>query len=137
MGPRSSLLLLAMLVALAGCGQTQSSASKFTGQKKAVAQKLEDLETAASSHKPRTICTDILSRQLADKLKTAGNDCVKTMDKITGDADDYQLKVTAVTVTGTTATAKVDTRRGRDEHATVTYQLQREGGEWRLADLGS
>src|SRR3954454_10644196 len=95
---RSSLLALALLVALAGCGQTQSSANKVTGQKKAVAQKLEDLETAASSHKPRAICTDILSRQLAEKLKSAGNDCVRTMDKIAGDADDYQLKVTAVTV---------------------------------------
>jgi hypothetical protein len=133
----SRLLPLVLLAALAGCGQTQSSANEFEGPKKAVAQKIEDLQTAAQSRKPGKICTDILSRELADKVKSAGDDCVREMEKISGDADDYELKVTAVTVTGTTATARVETRRGQVKNATVTYRLTREDGAWRLADLGS
>jgi hypothetical protein len=133
----SRLLPLALVAALAGCGQAQSSANDFKGSEKAVAQKLEDLQTDAQGRKPGKICTEILSRELANKIKSAGNDCVDEMEKITGDADDYELKVTDVTVTGTTATATVETRRGSKKNATRTYRLTREDGAWRLADLGA
>jgi hypothetical protein len=133
----SRLLPVALLAVLAGCGQTQSSANDFKGSEQAVAQKLEDLQTDAQGRKPDKICTDILSRELVSKLKSSGNDCVDEMEKISGDADDYELKVTDVTVTGTAATAKVETRRGSDKKATVTYRLTREDGAWRLADFGS
>ena len=45
------------------------------------------------------------------------------MEKATGDADDYDLEVTDVTVTGNTATAKVKARRGNDKNATTTFTL--------------
>jgi hypothetical protein len=131
------LLPLVLAAALAGCAQQQTSATDFKGSEKAVAEAVEDLQANAQGRKAAAICSDDLSRELADKLKTARNDCTAEMEKITGDADDYELKVTDVTVTGTTATATVETRRGSAKKATRTYRLTREDDAWRLADLGT
>ena len=104
---------------------------------KAVAQTIEDLQSNAQSRKPGEICSNVLSRELADKLKTAGSDCTSEMEKVTLDSDDYQLDVTDVAISGNTATAKVETRKGDDKNATVTFTLVKEGGDWRLSDLGA
>ena len=75
---------------------------------------------------------------LANKLKTSGSDCAGEVEKLTGDADDFeQLKVTDVTVTGNTATAKVKARRGDDKNASTTFSLVKEDGDWRLSSLGA
>jgi hypothetical protein len=132
---RSLPLLLA--VAIAGCGQAPSSASDFKGAKKDVADTIEQLQTSASSRKPEDICSDVFSRALVEKLKTAGHDCVDEMDKVTSDADDYELDVKAVTITGTTATARVKGRKGGKDNAITTYTLAREDGKWRLTNLGT
>jgi hypothetical protein len=130
-------LPLILVLALAGCGQQETSANDFKGGEKAVAAVIEDLQTNAQSRKPEQICSDNLSRDLANKLKTDDDDCTSEMEKLTGDADDFQLDVTDVTITGNTATAKVTTRRGDDADATVTYSLVKEGGDWRLSNLGA
>jgi hypothetical protein len=130
-------LPLILVLVLAGCAQQETSANDFKGDEKAVASAVEDLQTNAQNRKPGDICSNNLSRELADKLKTAGNDCTSEMEKITGDADDFQLDVKAVTVTGNTATAEVTTRKGDDKDAKVTFTLVKEGGDWRLSDLGA
>jgi hypothetical protein len=132
---RSLPLLLAL--AIAGCGQAASSASDFKGAKKDVADTIEQLQTSAQSRKPEDICADVLSRALVEKLKTAGHDCVDEMDKVTSDADDYELDVKAVTITGTTATARVTGRKGGKDDAVTNYALAREDGKWRLTNLGA
>jgi hypothetical protein len=131
------LLPLVLVAALAGCGPQPSSSNSFKGTEKDVAKVIEDLQSDAQGRKPSAICSDVLSRALADKLKSAGNDCAGEMEKITGDADDFELQVTDVTVTGNTATAKVKARRGDQKNASTTYSLVREGGSWRLSDLGA
>ena len=137
MRPLIRLLPLVLAAALAGCGQAQTSANDFKGSEKAVAETIEDLQSAAQNRKPADICSDVLSRELDDKLKSAGNDCVQAMEKITSDADDCELEVTDVTVSGTTATAKVKARHGDNENAETTYSLVREDGAWRLASFGA
>jgi hypothetical protein len=131
------LLPLALVAALAGCGQTPTSANDFKGSEKAVAQTIEDLQSNAQNRKPSAICRDVLSTALADKLKSSGSDCAGEIEKVTGDADDFELKVTDVTVTGNTAIAKVEARRGDDKNASTTFSLVREDGDWRLSDLGA
>ena len=133
----SRCALVTAALALAGCGQAQTSANDFKGSEKAVASAIEDLQSAAQNRKPADICSDVLSSDLADELKSAGSDCVREMERITGDADDFELEVTDVTVTGTTATAKVKARRGDRENAETTYTLVREDRDWRLSSLGA
>jgi hypothetical protein len=130
-------LVLLPLLLLAGCGQAQTSANEFEGDEKAVAQTIEDLQAAAQGRKPGEICSDILARDLAEKLKSTGTDCVREMEKVTSDADDFELQVKEVSVTGTTATATVRARMGGKDDAETTFSLTREDGDWRLTDLGS
>jgi len=137
MRPLARLLPLALAAALAGCGQAPTSANNFKGADKAVAKTIEDLKSNAQARKPSAICRDVLSTALASKLKSAGSDCTDQIEKLTGDADDFDLEVTDVTITGTTATAKVKARRGDDKNATTTFSLVKEDGDWRLSSLGA
>ena len=136
---RPPLLLFALLLAagLAGCAQTPSSAGSFKGAKKEVADTIEQLQTAAQNRKPADICSEVLARALVDKLKTSGNACVDEMEKIVNDADDFELDVTAVTITGATATATVKARKGGRDNAVTTFALAREDGQWRLTSFGA
>jgi PBP1b-binding outer membrane lipoprotein LpoB len=122
-------------VVLAGCGaqaDQTSSVDKFQGEERAVAQKIEDLQEAGESRKPDDICSQILSRTLVSQLEAAGADCASEMEKAIDDADDYDLDVQEVTVTGSTATASV--RRG-DDGPTETMEFTKENGEWRATAL--
>jgi hypothetical protein len=129
-----TLAVLAALV-LAGCGaqaSDDSSVDTFRGEERNVAQKVEDLQDAGESRKPEDICADILSPSLVDELEQAGSDCQQEMRKAIDDADDFDLEVLDVTVTGTTATARV--RRGEDG-PTQTMQFTQERNEWRATAL--
>jgi hypothetical protein len=136
---RRSLRPLPLLLAatIAGCGQAPSSAGDFKGAEKAVADTIEQLQTAAQNRKPEDICSEVLARGLVERLKSSGNDCVDEMEKITGDADDFELDVTKVAITGTTASATVKALRGGRDNAVTTFALEREDGTWRLTDFGS
>ena len=136
---RAPLPLFALLLAaaIAGCAQAPSSAGDFKGAKKEVADTIEQLQTAAQNRKPSDICSEVLARALVDKLKTSGNACVDEMEKIVNDADDFELDVTAVTITGTTATATVKARKGGRDGAVTTFALAREDGQWRLTNFGA
>jgi hypothetical protein len=68
------------------------------------------------------------------ELKTAGGDCVTEMDRAIKDANDYDLQVTSVKVTGPTATAQV--RQGKDGKV-ATFSFVKEGGAWRASALGA
>ena len=123
------------LLLLAGCGASSSQPSSvddFKGDERAVAQKVEDLQQAGESQEPETICNDILARSLVQQLEAAGSDCTQEMEKAVEDADDYALDVTDVSISGSTATAKV--RRGEDG-PTETMEFTQEGGQWRATSL--
>jgi len=128
------LAALLAAVALAGCGAQadQSSAEKFQGEDRAVAQKIEDLQDAGEGRKPEDICSEILAPSLVRELEAAGVKCADEMKKAIDDADDFDLDVQKVTVSGSTATA--DVRRG-DDGPTVTMRFAKENGQWRATSL--
>jgi hypothetical protein len=127
------LAILAVLL-LAGCGEAQQSSSldKFSGDERAVAQKVEDLQEAGSRRDPEKICTDILAKSLVEQIETAGASCADELKKAIEDADDYNLEVRDVTITGSEATATV--RQG-DDGPTETMKFMREGSDWRATSL--
>jgi hypothetical protein len=127
------LLAAVMLLALAGCGEQQADLDKFPGEQRQVAQQVEDLQSAGESGSPEDICSDILARQRVDELEAAGTTCVDEMDKAISDADDFDLEVLSVDVSGDQATAEV--RRG-DDGPTATYEFTREGDQWRAISFG-
>jgi hypothetical protein len=129
------LLPFIAALALAGCGaqaDQTSSAERFKGDERAVAQKVEDLQEAGESRKPEDICSEILARSLVQELEAAGVDCADEMEKAIDDADDYDLDVRDVNITGSTATVSV--RRGEDGPI-ETMEFTKENGQWRATSL--
>jgi hypothetical protein len=128
-------LALAVL-GLAGCGAQQSSSSsldKFTDpQQKAVAQKVEDLESAGKRGQADDICSDILAQSLVSQLNAAGTDCPTEIQKAIDDANEFSLDTQKVTISGNTATAEV--KQG-DNGPTETMQFTREKNDWRATSL--
>src|SRR3954468_4403386 len=132
---RPAALLLLLVIAIAGCGKQgqTSSVDKFTNpDERAVAQKVEDLEDAGKRNKPADICSDILAQTLVTQLDAAGTDCATEMKKAIEDANDFDLEVRKVTISGATATA--DVKRGQDG-PTEKMEFARENGQWRATSL--
>ena len=128
---------LALAALLAGCGSsTSSSSSGFSGEEKKVADVVEQLQSDGESRDAKGICEDVLASALVKQIQQAGSTCEVEIDKAIRDADDYDLEVQDVTVTGDTATAKVKGRVG-DADQVREFKFVREKAGWRATDLGS
>jgi ribosomal protein L14E/L6E/L27E len=127
---------IAAALSAAGCGTvTKTSAGRFNGESRAVAQKIDDLSSAGSSHEARKVCDQILSRALVARLNSARGGCQDAVRKQLEDADNFELTVQSVAVSGQAATAQVKSPRdGKDR--VQTMKLVRESGGWRVAGLG-
>src|SRR5689334_21496712 len=132
---RRTLALTAVLtLALSACGSaTSSQNTKFKGEQQNVVKVVDALATAGTRGDADKICKDILSKQLVTELKSAGGDCVTEMDRAIKDASDYDLQVTSVKISGTTATAQV--RQG-DHGKVATFSFVKEKPGWRASALG-
>jgi hypothetical protein len=126
-------LFAALAVAVAGCGTASTtSAGKFSGESKNVAQTVDDLSTAARKSDEKAICTQLFARSLVQQLNSGSSTCQKSVSTQIDSADDTTLKVESVKVTGTNATAVVTSKfDGHDQKRTL--KLVRENGGWRIA----
>jgi hypothetical protein len=129
------LLALSLLAALAlsACGTSTTPTPKFKGSAKDVADQIDKLAAAGRRGDAKTICDDILASQLLTQLKTAGGDCESEMKDAIRDANDFDLNVRAVKVTGNNATAQV--QQG-DKGKTATFTFVKEGNAWKASALG-
>jgi hypothetical protein len=128
------LLPLLALLALAACGGAGGdSAADFEGTQRAVAQTVEDLEDAGQDDDPRRICNSLLSSEVVRQIESRGTDCVEAIDQALAQTDSFSLTVTSVRVSGTTASARVET--GTDEEEEEVIELVREGRTWRINGL--
>jgi hypothetical protein len=136
---RRALPVIAVLVCLplAGCTQASKnadSAKDFKGEQQAVASTVEDLQTAAKDRKGTTICADLITAELRDKISST--DCSKVVKDAVRDTDEVDLKVKTVKITGDTAVATVQEKTGGDGR-TRTVELQKVAGRWRISALPS
>ena len=134
--PRALVAVLLALAALAsGCAGASSSADDFKGEERRVADVVEKLQTAGQTGDAGEICDEVLAKQLRDEIRAAGSDCEQEIDKAIKDADDFDLEVEDVTISGNTATAKVK-GRDRGEERVRDFEFVREGSSWRATSLG-
>ena len=135
MGSRAVILGSACVaVALSGCSLTPSKSASnggFTGQKGLVASALNTLASDASSGNGADICKTVFDSALRAALNKLGT-CAKIVDDQLKTIDDFTLSVKAVNVTGSTATASVQTVRYRTK-VLQNVTLKYESGAWRLA----
>jgi hypothetical protein len=128
------LTLVLAVLALAGCTtQQDTSADSFEGAERDVAEVVDDLAAASRSGDGEEICTRILTARLAEEL-AAGDECKDEVEQALADANDYDLEVDDVTVSGNTATAEV--RQG-DDGRTGTLEFERARDGWRVTSLGA
>ena len=127
-------LPIALLVAasLAGCGSSSSS-TEFEGEEKDVAQVIEDLSDYAQRDEANEICQNVLDTEVVQRIP--GGDCVKTIEQAIEEADNYDLTVDSVRVSGTTARARV--KAGRDEDQVETIELRKNGDVWKITRLAA
>jgi hypothetical protein len=130
-----AVLLATAALALGGCGAatTSSSASKFKGEQGQVAKVVDNLASAGRSKDAAKICNEILSASLVTQIRSDGGNCQTEIKKAIDDADDYDLQVQSVNVTGNQATALV--RQGK-KGQTATFKFVKENGGWRATSLG-
>ena len=133
---RSLAALCLLALALAGCGSApRDSAKDFKGDERDVADVVERLEKAARDDDPGIVCKALLSSKLLTALRAQGTNCNTGVKEAFKDADSLDLTVDDVSVSGSTATAKVKYRSLSDDR-TATLSLQREGSAWKIASLG-
>lgn len=134
---RLPAVLLATALALAGCGgqgsENTDSAEEFSGEQKAVATTVEDLQTAAKERDGREICSDLITAKLRDAI--SDEDCGEAVDDAIRETDEVDLEVTKVTIAGSSATALVKEETGEDASRTRTLKLEKAAGRWRIAEL--
>ncbi len=133
---RALLAVPLVLAALAsGCAGSASSAGKFQGEEKKVADVVEKLQTAGETGDAGVICDEVLAKDLRDEIQEAGSSCEQEIEKAIDDADDFDLDVEDVTIDGDQATAKV---KGRDmgKERVRDFEFVREGADWRATSLG-
>lgn len=115
---------------IAGCGGAPANdTSEFTGAEAEVAEVIEDLQTATDEDAPQRVCEDLLARSLTQEL---GNGCERAIEQAFDDTDTSELAVEDVTVSGTTARARV-TVGSADEDVQEMVELTREGNVWRIS----
>lgn len=133
---RLSILLVAGAL-VAGCGEAQStSAGDFEGEERAVAEVVENLQDAGERKEAARICRDLLSADLQAQLRQAGSTCEREIERSIEDAEDFELVVEDVTVTGSTAQATVRRRAGEADRRTV-FEFAKVGRSWRATSLAA
>lgn len=136
---RLAVLLCASALTLSACGSTtKDSATDFKGDQKAVAQAVEDLQSASRKGDETKICTDLLAPALLTKIKAAQKaGCEPALKTALKDVDSYELTVKKVAISGTTATATVTDDVGKNDDRTSTLTLVKVGNAWKISELGS
>lgn len=126
------LALVLMGAALVACGATEEDpVDAFSGEERRVAEVVQELGVAAQDTDAAQICSDVLTTQLADRLKAGTRTCTQEVEDALGDADEFTLTPEEVVVNGTSATARVEDSDGRVR----TVDLVRQGADWRVAAI--
>ena len=132
--PRLIFAFAALVMALSACGTTSSSSTKFTGDKKVIADAVAELQKAGERKDAGKICKEILAADLVAAIERDGSSCTKEVKAAIDDADDFSLKVQDVTINGTTADVKVKGKAGKKDRL-ATFQFRKENGKWRATSL--
>lgn len=136
---RRAPVLIAVLatVVLAGCGgqgsKNTDSTKDFTGEQKAVATTVEELQKAAKDRDGKKVCSELITAELRDKI--SATDCGKVVKDAIRETDEVDLAVTKVAITGDTAVATVEEQVTDDKDRTRTIKLEKAAGAWRISEL--
>jgi Domain of unknown function (DUF4878) len=135
---RGCLLAMAavalMAVGLTGCGAAAVSTGSFTGEKKAVAQRISDFQADATAADHKKICQNDLAATTLAKLRAAGGDCESELKSQLAQVDILELTIESIQLNGDKASATVkSTWSGKSRISTM--ELSKEGSSWKISGL--
>jgi hypothetical protein len=135
---RGAVILSALFlsVAVGGCsltGSTSASSGSFTGVQGQVAVALNLLSSDASGANAADICKNVFDAAIVKRLgNTAG--CTTAVTAQLKTIGDFTLTVKTIIVTGSKATATVQTEDNGTK-VIKTVVLRQQSGNWRLASV--
>jgi hypothetical protein len=119
-------LALSLAPALAGCGGDDAAQVRAT---------LAAFQRATARRDFATLCANVLSKQLVQRIEQVGLSCEGALRKGLGRVSVPRLRVERVTFRGAAALALVRSTAANQPPSTDTIRLVREGGRWRIAAL--
>jgi hypothetical protein len=125
------LLPIVCAALVAGCGQAATETAQFEGAEREVADLIAEYSAAGERRDGGRICKEILAESLVEAIEEGGDACSQELERSLREADEHALEVEEVTVTGSTATARVRGDAG-DQERTATFELVDERGAWRI-----
>ena len=128
----------ATAAAVSGCGATASAdPADYTGEAKAVATAVDDLQEAISSRDEEELCGRLLAPALVDAIRAKSKQsCEDGLEDGLKDVDDAAIDVpeNAIAVSGSSAAVTVES--GKDDRRD-RLTMTKVGGRWKLSALGS
>ncbi len=122
------------MTGLTACGAAAVSTGSFTGEKKAVAQRISDFQTDATAADQKKVCHNDLAATVQAKLRAAGSDCEAALKSQLAQIDILELKIESIQVNGAKASAIVkSTWSGKSRESTLG--LVKEGSAWKISGL--
>jgi hypothetical protein len=154
---RRPLLALLATAVLAGCGDgggdpaaratatptksptatampTTDPAATGSPEQEAVADALRRYAAAVRAGDARTICRELLAREVTERVERAGGSCERDLmaPRIEEGGSDYAIGIASIAVQGDRAVAQI-TASEADGPRDTRQPLVRERGTWRLA----
>lgn len=100
---------------------------------KQVREALDRYAEASRDKDYQTLCDDLLSDELVQRIRSAGLPCEVALRTGLEDRRNPTLTVLGVEVNGDQALARVNGSAAGEVPATTTYRLVKEDGDWKIA----
>jgi ketosteroid isomerase-like protein len=127
--PKAILATLAAAsLLLAACGRDDEGDVRATLERYAAAVETKDYQT---------ICDDLLSERLIEKLRSANFPCETAFKRGLGDVQEPAITVKRVKIDGDSASAVARTEARGEEPSEDTIGLVREDEKWKIVSLSS
>ena len=126
------LALIAIVVVLAVTGSfDDSNASRFSGDRRQVAQVVDDVESGLSDNDGKRVCNELFTERWAALVsRGAGKSCVAFVDDVESGRRQAHLAVKSLSIAGDLATARIDEGSSHE-----TWRFVRVGGRWRVDEI--
>jgi hypothetical protein len=123
---------MAIVVVLAATGSfDRGNAARFSGERRQVAQVVDDVESGLSDNDGARVCHELFSERWAALVSQgAGKSCVAFVDDVESGRRQARLEVSSLAIAGDTATARIDEGSTHE-----TWRFVRVGRRWRVDEI--
>ncbi|WCB93200.1 hypothetical protein DSM104299_01907 [Baekduia alba] len=128
-------LLCALAAAVGGCGADEEHPDASPNAEDQVRAVVAKFGIATRGKDYQTICDQLLSATLVQKIEAVGLPCEGALQRGLGDVKAPTLEITDVSLSPGKALVSVHTTAAGQEPSNDALQLVRENGAWKIASL--